>query len=331
MYLEHWGLERPPFQITPDTRQFYRGALRGAILEALEYAVGRGEGIVKVSGEVGAGKTMLCRMLEERLAGRMEVVYLVGNPSLGPVEVLRAIAREMKLELPEGAGHLEIIECLQEALLERYARGGRVVVLVEEAQGMSLQALEEIRLLSNLETGSHKLLQMVLFGQPELDQNLQRPEIRQLKERITQNFHLPLFRRTDVADYLRFRMAGAGYRGPEVFSRGAVRVIARASHGIARRVSVLADKALLAAFTEGSHRVRRRHARYAVADSDFSRLGTGRRLPVLRLGAAAALAAAAAAAGMVVAQAHPGSGSGAADRQTSETAPAADLPVEGQR
>ena len=136
MYLEHWGLHQPPFRITPDTSQFYGGALRGPILEAVEYAILQGEGIVKVSGEVGSGKTMLCRVLEERLSDRVEIVYL-GNPSLSPVEVLRAIAFEMKLGVPAEASHLELIHHLQEALLERHAQERQVVVFIEEAQNMS--------------------------------------------------------------------------------------------------------------------------------------------------------------------------------------------------
>lgn len=271
MYLEHWGLSRPPFRITPETCQFFDGAMRGSILKALEYAILNGEGIVKVSGEVGSGKTMLCRVLEERLTGRIEVVYL-GNPSLSPTDVLRAIAFEMRLQVDAEASHLQLIQSLHEALLKRHARGVQVVVFIEEAQSMSMETLEEIRLLSNLETSSQKLLQMVLFGQPELDDNLVRREIRQLKERITQNFSLPPFTRRDVEAYLRFRMRNSGYRGPDVFSRGAVKVITRASQGLARRVSILADKSLLAAFSEGSHDVRPRHAAAAVADCEFGEL-----------------------------------------------------------
>lgn len=136
---------------------------------------------------------------------------------------------------------------------------------------MPIETLEEIRLLSNLETARHKLLQLVLFGQPELDQNLSLPEIRQLKERITQSFHLPPFNRQDVAAYLHFRMKNVGYRGPEVFRPAAVRAISRSSRGLVRRVSVLADKALLAAFSGSSHLVKTRHVRAAIADSEFSR------------------------------------------------------------
>jgi type II secretory pathway predicted ATPase ExeA len=265
VYLEHWGLSRPPFRITPETSQFFAGALRGSILQALEYAILNGEGIVKVSGEVGSGKTMLCRVLEERLSDRLEIVYL-GNPSLSPEDVLRAIAFEMDLRIPQDASHLQLIQHLHQALLERHGRGIQVVVFIEEAQRMSVDTLEEIRLLSNLETSRQKLLQMVLFGQPELDDNLSRNEIRQLKERITQNFSLPPFRRKDVEAYLHFRMSNSGYRGPGVFSRRAIKAITRASCGLARRVSILADKSLLAAFADGSHIVRRKHASTAIAD-----------------------------------------------------------------
>lgn len=269
MYLEHWGLTQPPFRITPDTSQFFSGALRGAILQALEYAILNGEGIIKIVGEVGTGKTMLCRLLEERLSDRLEIVYL-GNPSLSPSDILYAIAMEMGLLLPPEATHLQLIQLLHQALLKRHAKGHQVVVFIEEAQGMPIKTLEEIRLLSNLETSQHKLLQLVLFGQPELDQNLLLPEIRQLKERITQNFHLPPFNRKDVAAYLHFRMKNVGYRGPEVFNAAAVRAIARSSRGLVRRVSILADKSLLAAFSKGSHLVKASHVRAAIADSEFS-------------------------------------------------------------
>lgn len=269
MYLEHWGLSQPPFRITPDTGQFFDGALRGSILQAVEYAILNGEGIIKVVGEVGTGKTMLCRLLEERLSGRLEIVYL-GNPSLSPTDILHAIAMEMGLAIPGEATHPQLIQLLHRALLERHARGRQVVVFIEEAQGMPIETLEEIRLLSNLETSRHKLLQLVLFGQPELDQNLSLPEIRQLKERITQNFQLPPFRHRDVAAYLCFRMRNVGYRGPEIFHRSAVRAITRASRGLVRRVSILADKSLLAAFSQGSHLVKARHVRAATADSEFS-------------------------------------------------------------
>jgi len=184
MYLEHFGLKRPPFKITPDTSLFYSGNKRGAALEALKYAICSGEGIIKVVGEVGSGKTMLCRMLEIELGDDIDVVY-IANPSLSPDNILHVIAFELKLSITSNSSKLEVMQKLQTYLLEKHAHNKQVVVFVEEAQGMPIETLEEIRLLSNLETNDDKLLQMVLFGQPELDEKLRNNSIRQLKERIT--------------------------------------------------------------------------------------------------------------------------------------------------
>lgn len=268
MYYEHFGLKEAPFRITPDTRLFYAGGNRGAILDAIVFAVTNGEGIVKVVGEVGSGKTMLCRMLEVRLPDNVDVVYLA-NPSLSAEIILHAIAFEMKLPVGVDASRFEVMQALQEHLLDKHAHNRQVVVFVEEAQGMPLDTLEEIRLLSNLETQRYKLLQIVLFGQPELEDNLSGTSIRQLKERITHSFDLPPFTRDDVGQYLDFRMRAAGYRGPSVFTRSAVRAVAHASEGLIRRTNILADKALLAAYAEDAHQVSRRHVRAAVRDSEF--------------------------------------------------------------
>lgn len=271
MYNEHFGLERAPFRITPDTKLFYPGGARGEILEALMYAVSSGEGIVKLVGEVGSGKTMLCRMLEERLADKVDIVYLA-NPSLSPEDTLHAIALEMKLDVDPGANRLQVMHALQERLLEKHADNRQVVVFVEEAQSMPIATLEEIRLLSNLETNRDKLLQIVLFGQPELDDNLDKPEIRQLKERITHSFYLQPFTPEQMREYVNFRMRAVGYRGPDIFRAGAYRRMARASGGLTRRINILADKALLAAFAEDAFDVGKRHVKIAVNDSQFVRI-----------------------------------------------------------
>lgn len=268
MYYEHFGLSEPPFRITPDTRLFFPGGSRGAILDAIVYAITSGEGIVKVIGEVGSGKTMICRMLEVKLPETVEVVYLA-NPSLSPDNILHAIAFEMKLGLPAGAGRLEVMHALHARLLEKHADNRQVVMFVEEAQRMPLETLEEIRLLSNLETEREKLLQIVLFGQPELDRNLSPAHIRQLKERITHGFLLPRLEAEEIREYLDFRMRSAGYKGPPVFSPAAVKRIARASEGLIRRINVLADKALLAAYAGGVHQVTPREVRSAIRDSEF--------------------------------------------------------------
>jgi type II secretory pathway predicted ATPase ExeA len=184
MYYGHFGLAQPPFRITPNTEFFFSGGNRGPILEALIYAIGQGEGIIKVTGEVGSGKTMLCSMLQSRLPAHVETVYLA-NPSVSPEEILLAIALELNLKAPREAGHLEVMQMLHNHLLERHAQGKQVVMFVEESQSMPIATLEEMRLLSNLETANSKLLQIVLFGQPELEDNLRQPQIRQQRDRIT--------------------------------------------------------------------------------------------------------------------------------------------------
>ena len=270
MYNDHFGLKRAPFRITPDTKLFYPGGNRGEILEALMYAVASGEGIVKVVGEVGSGKTMLCRMLEERLADRVDIVYLA-NPSLSPEDTLQAIALEMKLAVEPDANRLQVMHALQERLLQKHAENRQVVIFVEEAQSMPIATLEEIRLLSNLETNRDKLLQIVLFGQPELDDNLSQPEIRQLNERITHSFYLQAFTPEQMREYVNFRMRAVGYRGPDIFRGGAYRRMAKASEGLTRRINILADKALLAAFAEDTFDVGKRHVSIAINDSQFVR------------------------------------------------------------
>jgi len=281
VYYSFFGLSHPPFKITPDTDVFFEGGNRGAILEALIYAISEGEGIIKVTGEVGSGKTMLCRMLQARLPAKVETVYLA-NPRVSPEEILHAIAFELQFGLPKSASRLEVMHRLNEYLLERHAQQKQVVLFVEESQSMSLATLEEIRLLSNLETKQHKLLQIVLFGQPELDENLRLPQIRQLRERITHSFPLSPLRSEDVRAYLHFRLHAAGYRGPDLFNRRVVDYIAKASEGLTRRINIIADKALLAAFAEGTHNVSLKHAKAAVQDSEFSATSAARaRSPVL--------------------------------------------------
>ena len=268
MYLDHFGLNQSPFKITPNTEFFYTGGNRGAILEALLYAIIHGEGIVKVTGEIGSGKTMLCRMLESMLPDNVEAIYLA-NPSLNRDEVFHAIADELGLAT-EGKRGGEITRLMQSCLIEKHTASKQVVLLVEEAQAMPLDTLEEIRLLSNLETAHHKLLQIVLFGQPELDENLALPQMRQLKERITHGFKVPPLDQKDIPEYLMFRMRAAGYRGPNIFSADAIKLITASSLGITRRINVLADKALLAAFSENTHNILPKHIKAAIKDSEFA-------------------------------------------------------------
>ena len=269
MYYSHFGLNQAPFKITPNTGFFFSGGNRGPILEALIYAITHGEGIIKVTGEVGSGKTMLCHMLPMRLPAHIETVY-IANPSVSPEEILHAVAFELQLPVARGAQRLEVMQAMHDFLLKRYAEGKRVVVFVEESQSMPIATLEEIRLLSNLETSNDKLLQIVLFGQPELDDNLRQPNIRQLRERITHSFRLEPLTQGEIREYLMFRMRAAGYRGPDLFTSSVVKHIARTSQGLTRRVNLIADKALLAAFSENTHTLKPKHVEAAVRDSEFS-------------------------------------------------------------
>jgi MSHA biogenesis protein MshM len=285
LYLEHFGLAEPPFRITPHTDFFFDGADRGATLEALEYAVLHDEGIVKVSGEVGSGKTMLCRVLMERLPAHVETIYLA-TASLERDEILLAIADDLELNLSRERATVAL-RVLQDHLISLYAAGRRVVILIDEAHVMPEATLEQVRLLSNLESNRHKLLQIVLFGQPELDENLARTSLRQLRDRITHSFRMRPLSRPETAMYLSFRMRAAGYRGPDTFAPAAAAKIARAAGGLNRRINILADKSLLAAFSEGTHAVTPRHVRAAIADSEFAAPERTRR-PALYLAGALA-------------------------------------------
>jgi MSHA biogenesis protein MshM len=286
MYLEHFGLAEPPFRITPVTEFFFSGANRGEILDALIYSICEVEGIIKVSGEVGSGKTMLCRMLLEKLPKHMETIYLA-NPSLSREEMLYAIADGLGLNI-EGERVGIIMQNIQNKLEEKSREGKRIVVLVDEAHAMPPDTLEELRLLYNLQAGNFKLLQIVLFGQPELNAKLEKPNMRQLKDRIVHHFHMQPLSRDILESYLMFRMRAAGYHGPNVFSPTALKLIAGASDGLMRRVNILADKSLLAAFVDDTHNIEAKHVQAAMRDSE---LNTGPRVynTKLLLGSAAAV------------------------------------------
>jgi MSHA biogenesis protein MshM len=267
MYLEHFGLNEAPFKITPHTEFFFAGANRGATLDGLIYAITSGEGMVKVTGEVGAGKTMLCRVLMERLPPTVETIYLA-VPSLSRDEMLAVITGDLGLET-QGVSTTKLVRALQDKLIAIHAEGRQVVALIDEAHAMPLETLEEIRLLSNLETSHDKLMQIVLFGQPELDEHLSLPHMRQLKERITHSFALLPLPANDIKDYVDFRLRAAGYKGPDLFGEAALKLIAEASEGLTRRINIYADKTLLAAYAAGTHTITADHVRAAITDTQI--------------------------------------------------------------
>lgn len=267
MYFDYFGLKEAPFRITPNTEYWYAGGQRGEMLAALLYAIGQGEGIIKVVGEVGSGKTMLCRKLVAQLPATIDSVYL-GNPTLSADDMLVAILSDLGIDLPADGRQARLAQ-LNTTLLARHEAGRRVVVFVEEAQGITLDNLEFLRLLTNLETATDKLLQIVLFGQPELDTQLADPRIRQLKDRITLSLNLSPLSEPEVADYLRSRLHVAGYRGPDLFSSELIARMAQLSGGLSRRINVLADKTLLAAYAGQTHTLTPAHLNAAAGDAEM--------------------------------------------------------------
>jgi MSHA biogenesis protein MshM len=268
MYREHFGLNELPFTITPDTSYFFAHASHQEALNTLLVAVRSGEGFIKVVGEVGTGKTLLCRKLMGALETEQFVTAYIPNPYLQPMTLLLAIADELGVSYPQGVTQHQLLKLLTQYLIETTAQGRRVVVCLDEAQAMPVLTLESLRLLTNLETERRKLIQVVLFGQPELNARLDRASVRQLKQRITFSCALKPLTRADTEYYLAHRLSVAGHRGPSLFGADAVRRLHRASGGVPRLINILAHKALMAAFGEGARTVGAAHVRTAIADTE---------------------------------------------------------------
>ena len=266
LYLDHFNLSADPFRITPDTAFFFSGGQRGDFLEALVVASMHDEGIVSVVGEIGMGKTMLSRMLLERLRLLSADTVYLANPVFDRDEILEAIARDL-MPTPPCGNRTHTLAILESALLERYAQGRRVVVVIDEAHSMPSATLEEIRLLSNLETSHHKLLKIVLFGQPELDELLNSPRLRQVKDRISHRFELQPFNAQEASSYLTFRLQKAGWQGGDLFDAASHKLLLQTSEGRTRKLNMLADKAMLAAYAEGVPRVGIAQVLRAVGDN----------------------------------------------------------------
>lgn len=266
MYKAHFGLREPPFGITPDTSFAYECTSHQEALNTLLVAVKNGEGFIKITGEVGTGKTLLCRRFLATLDQHFISAY-IPNPYLEPRTLLFALADELKLTLPREADQHQLLKGLSRALLH-FAREGKAVVLcLDEAQAMPTETLEAMRLLTNLETEKRKLLQVVLFGQPELDHKLDQDAVRQLRQRITFQYRLTALGRNEVDHYLAHRLRVAGYKGNRLFTRPAVKAVHSVSRGVPRLINIIAHKSLLLAFGEGLQQVLPRHVRGAAADT----------------------------------------------------------------
>ncbi len=265
MYTQHFHLKELPFSIAPNPRYLYLSPKHREALAHLLYGIGVGGGFVVLSGEVGTGKTTLCRALLDQLPEDVDLA-LIFNPRLNSRELLAGICDELHVPYSGPKASLkQLIDALNQFLLETHARGRRVIVLIDEAQNLRFDVLEQIRLLTNLETNQAKLLQIILVGQPELNQVLDRPNLRQLAQRVTARYHLQPLSRREAQDYLEHRMLVAG-SSEDVFTPGAVRTIHRKSRGIPRLINLIADRALLGAYTQGKFRVDARTASKAAGE-----------------------------------------------------------------
>ncbi|MCA1797479.1 MAG: AAA family ATPase [Geobacteraceae bacterium] len=274
-YLKHFGLDEHPFSLTPDT-SFYYPTLSGREAgNVLLVALANHEGIVKISGEVGTGKTMLCRKLLNDLPGDI-VTAFIPNPALQPQPLFHTIATELGLTPAPQERFAALGQMLQRHLIELRAAGKRALVCVDEAQAMPDKSLEALRLLTNVETEKHKLLQVVLFAQPELDERLQQPHLRQLRQRISFSYTLSPLQDNSTAGYLNFRLKQAGYRGAPLFKPRTLRLLHQASGGIPRLLNILAHKALLAAYGEGMWQIKPSHVRAAIHDTQGVKLPPSR-------------------------------------------------------
>lgn len=266
MYEAHFGLREPPFGITPDTSFAYACNSHQEALNTLLVAARNGEGFMKVTGEVGTGKTLLCRRFLATLDSRFVSAY-IPNPYLEPRTLMFALADELGIHLLREADQHQLLKELSRALLNFARQGKTVVVCLDEAQAMPQETLEALRLLTNLETEKRKLVQVVLFGQPELDERLAHAAVRQLRQRITFQYRLLALNAGEVGHYLTHRLRVAGYRGSRLFVPAAVRRMHRVSRGVPRLINIVAHKALLLAFGEGMQQVHPHHVRIAAADT----------------------------------------------------------------
>ena len=267
LYLTHFGLREAPFGITPDTGFACAVRAHQEALNTLLMALRTGEGFVKISGEVGTGKTLLCRRLMQTLGEGWTTAYLP-HAGFGPETLMRALAEELCVADPARLDQYHLLREINRALLDFARDDKRVVVLIDEAQAMPLETLEALRLLSNLETEKCKLLQIVLFGQPELDAKLRRPEVRQLLQRIAFHYQLGSLKKSEIGNYVAHRLRVAGYPGEGLFSRSALRALHRASGGTPRLINILAHKSLMSVFGEGRQMVKVRHVRAARNDTE---------------------------------------------------------------
>lgn len=283
MYAAYFGLKENPFKLSPEPAYLYLSEQHRDALNYLIYGIQEKKGFVLISGEIGMGKTTICRTLMNHLLDDSVETALIFNTAISEIELLETIAGEFGIRVPpENSSKKKYIDALNNFLLKTYANGKYAVLLIDEAQNLSHGVLEQIRMLSNLETDGEKLLQIILIGQPELKTTLKLPVLRQLNERITVRCELKALIPDDVATYINHRLSVAGGPGKIKFTKSAYNLIYHFSEGIPRRINALCDRALLIAYTKNARVINHRIIRYAARDigSDYFQktVGGGRRL-----------------------------------------------------
>ncbi|MBT7410113.1 MAG: AAA family ATPase [Methylococcales bacterium] len=272
MYLDYFNFSELPFTLTPNTNYFYKFTSHQQAFNVLSIALKHGEGFIKVTGEVGTGKTLLCRKLLNTLDKNTVTIY-IPNPSLTPTGLHIAVAEELGVIDEENTGQHHLLKLINEKLIEINKKNKKVVLLLDEAQSLPEDSLETLRLLTNLETETSKLLHVVLFGQPELDKRLNLNSLRQLKQRITFSYHLRSLDKQGLEGYISHRLQIAGYNGLPLFNKGALKATFKLSGGIPRLVNILCHKALLSAYGHGDKVITGHHIKIAAQDTDYLKDG----------------------------------------------------------
>ncbi|GAB5499196.1 MAG: AAA family ATPase [Pseudohongiellaceae bacterium] len=270
MYLQHFGLRELPFSLTPNTQFFLNMASYHKAYNMLMVSLANAEGFIKIIGEVGTGKTMLCRKVLNTLEEDKDnyVTAYIPNPVLSPKGLFLAFAEELNINIDQDVGHHRLLKAITERLVDYSAHNKQVVLFIDEAHAMPEQTLEALRLLTNIETEQVKLFQVVLFAQPELDSLLSQPSLRQLRQRITFSFQIEALDRDGVERYVGHRLATAGYNGPSLFSKRALDYLYKTSDGIPRVVNILCHKSLMVAFGKGERTVQIEHLKSAAEDTE---------------------------------------------------------------
>ncbi len=271
MYLAHFGLTQTPFSLTPNTGFFFGLAPHVEALQVLQTALQTGEGFIKVTGEVGTGKTLICRKLINDLPSPYRCAYLP-NPYLTPEELRWAVANELGLKFSPNVDQQQLTGLIQQQLLALSAHGHSIVLVLDEAQALPDESLEALRLFTNLETEQRKLLQVVLFGQPELDERLGKKTFRQLRQRISFSYQLRPLTIDETQAYLNHRLGVAGYQGNPLFSARGIKLLHRVSRGIPRLINIIAHKALLLSFGAGDKVVSQAQLKAAISDTQDAEL-----------------------------------------------------------